>query len=478
MEQLVVAITANGEIYASTSSAPDVNFDSVWFYVTKTKAGLNSRKNYLGIASPMGSSDKEIYIPDDGDGPSKTRILVFNNNTIDPDMDINLIPYFTIPILMDFNNPTSKIVSDGRINFYYIGESNGAVVYKSMHPLKYNNWNLYGEELFTGNSNEKYTTITASSMSNTIHLGTNLGSLVTLLDNGILNLSNNIGTSKFKNATCMLNDGSELIVPMENKLFKKFSKSKGWLTFGNIDLTDNTVPEEMIRSSVNGVYVLRDRYSLRWGTNMTNFQTVSPIAGNTTYVCNKIKFLNNRFIALFDGGKLFYSNDGITWTQISYAFNGANLKNIEFRDNGAYVVTTDSGTLYCLLNGNITQGGWAAIPIPNVVVSDPVLHIVFAMNKWVIISLAGRVWTSYDGISWTYIRQLGYSILNAYFLYDYVYAIGANSNVYRSFFLENTWTTAIPVAENATGGFKALTKFNSKIVFLKPDSSLTVGTLI
>lgn len=95
-------------------------------------------------------------------------------------------------------------------------------------------------------------------------------------------------------------------------------------------------------------------------------KTWSRITSPATQQLNKVKFLNNLWIAVGNSGNVVTSSDGINWTKQTYIASGTNLQNIYYfgsayfiYDTTKVVRSTDAVTWTTVYTGSYNIGGLA-----------------------------------------------------------------------------------------------------------------------
>lgn len=225
-------------------------------------------------------------------------------------------------------------------------------------------------------------------------------------------------------------------------------------------------------------------YSTDDGANWT---LVSKGGANSFYG-NKVRFVNNQFIAMFDSGtqRLATSSDGITWTAIS-----TNLLTYSPLD-----MTYVSGTYYALVrDGNISRARiltstnlttWTAVAVFNIAPLNMNsgytleysngMFVVAGDNEFAIPNTNANMAYSLDGVTWT--AGTNSDVLNT--RYNVVYgngiwvAVGQGQNVGTS--TDGiTWTnsaTALP--NNST--WRGLVYKNNRFVAVSTGGHVAYST--
>jgi len=137
----------------------------------------------------------------------------------------------------------------------------------------------------------------------------------------------------------------------------------------------------------NGVYVVGvSNYVVR-STNGTVYSVVSNSPA-LSYIISA----TNGFIGVGNGGNIYQSSDGATWTQRNSA-TANNLHGI-VRGNGLLVAVGDNGTIQTSPTGVIwtTRSSGTSLPLYSVAYSN---------GLFVAVGRLGTVLTSSDGINWT-----------------------------------------------------------------------------
>lgn len=118
-------------------------------------------------------------------------------------------------------------------------------------------------------------------------------------------------------------------------------------------------------------------------------------ASITPSTFHSVVWSGNRFVAVGDGGEIYYSNDGKTW-KIGKSETSSYLNGIGW--NGKFFIAVG-------VNGTVLVSpdaeNWARKSIPN----GPYLcAVAWAGDKWIAIGDAGRVLISIDGESWSQVK--------------------------------------------------------------------------
>lgn len=190
----------------------------------------------------------------------------------------------------------------------------------------------------------------------------------------------------------LIKDAPSLYTDSNGKIGKRlWQEGKSW----TVEYCANTSQIYTRIRYLNGVWIIVGNNGLiKTSTDMVNW-TVRT-SGVTTFLVD-VAWNGTYYVAIGDSSTYLRSSDLVTWapaasrpntngTNQTIVSNGGRFVTTEFQSNGQIITSTD-GLNWTLTYPTITG------PIGNMVVYGNGLYVVGGR--------AGRIWTSYDGATWT-----------------------------------------------------------------------------
>jgi guanyl-specific ribonuclease Sa len=128
-----------------------------------------------------------------------------------------------------------------------------------------------------------------------------------------------------------------------------------------------------------------------------------------TSAIRTIAFGNGRFVAVYDGGKMAYSDDGVTWTAVAESTFPA-------RDSEGYIFRVNTiawGNNRFVAGGNDGKMAYSADGVSWTAVANStfgesaIQAVAWGNNRFVAVGYSGKMAYSADGVSWTAVADSG-----------------------------------------------------------------------
>ena len=157
-----------------------------------------------------------------------------------------------------------------------------------------------------------------------------------------------------------------------------------------------------------------------------------------TFFARGIKYIDNRFIARGNDGKLAHSKDGKTWTAITDSTFGSFYVSAVGYGNGLFVA---GGEKMAYSRDGIT---WTAVS--DSTFSEPYIRdIEYGNGRFIAVGHSGKIAYSADGVTWTAVENTTFGnndICSVIYANDRFIAVGDNGNIAYS--RDGATWTAVP----------------------------------